>query len=154
MKIHIKSGAAQAYRNDRFVGDIPVQFSYVWITFLKTIEDTWLTVEPKHLFENQFNTAPLSSDAQKQAIERIDGVSESQYEQVLDLIQSTNGHRIMSYCVDEIIDDQRVNAQRCQWCGYSHTPVWDDVCHNCRRDDHLKPFFRIVLVGQVANQSR
>ena len=75
-----------------------------WKAMLKKIEGTWVVVETAHLFDNQFNTAP------------IPGVSES-------------GLRLMIEDVEMIEDDVRIGLFKCGYCGHSHNRTKE--CEKC-----------------------
>jgi hypothetical protein len=78
---------------------------------LEAVEGQWLEVETDHLFNDQFNTAP------------IPGVSE-------------NGLRLMLGDIVAIEDDARIGVVKCAWCaGYDHNH--DEACDNCGKSEYL-----------------
>ena len=83
-----------------------------WAKMLRAVEGKWLEVETDHLFDDQFNTAP------------IPGVSQ-------------NGMRIMIESVSEIEGDVRQGVIKCRWCyGYSSD---GKACDKCGKSEHLFP---------------
>lgn len=116
MKIKIHENAAKnyltrVYRHAR--PDCPMLHRPEWYEMLKKVEGTWLDVETKHLFSDQFNTAP------------IPGVSE-------------NGMRIMQADVVEIQDDERIGVSKCSWC-FGDDRNGKGKCGKCGKTDTLRP---------------
>lgn len=77
------------------------------------LEGKWIDVDTRFLFKDQFNTAPIPNVA-------------------------NNGVRIPIEYVDEIEDDERINHNRCSYCGYK-TLIFEKQCHNCLRTEYLEP---------------
>jgi hypothetical protein len=80
---------------------------------IRAIEGAWVPVETDHLFEDQFNTTPIS------------GVTK-------------NGMRILLRDVIEIRNDVRHGVIKCRWChGYDTTG--NGRCDECGKSDYLHP---------------
>jgi hypothetical protein len=98
-------------------------------TILKAVEGTWLDVETDHLFDDQFNTAP------------IPGVSES-------------GIRLMIEDVAAIEGDVRHGLVKCSWC-YGYDRNGDGACDKCGKTDYLAPLKALqpVLPNETATEA-
>ncbi len=107
MDILIKKNASTIY-----IRREPLTVNWDWASKLEEIEGMLIKVETEFLFKDQFNTAP------------IPGVSES-------------GMRIMQNVVEEVIDDERLNKVKCNWCGTVSNDN-DTVCLRCEKSEYLK----------------
>jgi hypothetical protein len=99
MYILIKKNAPDIYKKeinyDLRVKQVPTSLTKIeidWLDKLHNIRGFYLEVETKFLFNDQFNTAP---------IERI----------------SKTGLRVLAGIVEKVINDQRINKGRCNYCG-------------------------------------
>ncbi len=107
MNILIKKDASTIY-----IRREPMTVNWDWVNKLKEIEGKLIEVETEFLFEDQFNTVP------------IPGVSEG-------------GMRIMQNVVEEIIDDERLNKVKCNWCGAVSNDN-ETICPQCKKSEYLK----------------
>jgi len=105
MRVLVKEGAHN--RGLNFAAD-------GWRAAVKEIEGTWIEIETKCLFSDQFNTVPT----------RI----------------TKNGVRLMMCDVDAIEDDFRIGRSRCGWCG-KHCSSEYMFCPHCGQGS-LKPLLR------------
>ena len=117
MQIRIRENARSYY-----VGMCLCQhqcINWEWADKLDSIAGQTIEVETDYLFSDQFNTGP------------IPGVSDT-------------GMRIMQAYVSEVIDDRRIGAYRCHYCGNWHCSVtmeaFKGMCPTCGTSDHIKPF--------------
>lgn len=109
MRIKIKADAGVIYYRECYRHASPqcgMLHRPEFVKMLEQVQGAWLTVETKHLFKDQFNTAP------------VEGVSES-------------GLRIMENCVEEVEDDERIGKVRCNYCGHRQEGRTNDVCNHC-----------------------
>lgn len=107
MKIVIKENASDIYlKRERFP-------NMLWAETLSKIEGQTIEVETFYLFDNQYNTGPIS------------GVTEQ-------------GLRIMDESVEKVIDDERIGKVKCSWCGTSQPET--DKCINCGKTEYIKQF--------------
>lgn len=86
-------------------------FQFEWRKILDKVGGRTLVVATEFLFSDQFNTVP------------IPGVS-------------VGGIRVMNDMVEEIIDDVRPRAAKCNYCGWNALNVPDDrigkTCDKCK----------------------
>lgn len=85
MHIKIKNDAAQAYSDRNWFGKGAnrrrnPQFSLEWMKTLEAIQDTWINVELKYLFKNQYNTVPIEGVSDKGLRIHDDDVAEIDYQ--------------------------------------------------------------------------
>jgi len=111
MKIKILNNASEIYRSRAITNGF---LNDNWYETLKKIDNKILEVETKHLFHDQYNTAP------------IPGVSDI-------------GLRIMDSCVEKVIDDERPGKQLCRWCG-KISEASNKECPHCNSSEYLKTF--------------
>lgn len=144
MFIKIKPNAMALYRADFKNKAIP---SFLWSSVLKCIENEWLEVETKHLFGNQFNTAPLKGGQFDRCIARLDNYERlSILKEVEDSLKL--GLRVMIESVEYIVDDVRAGKGRCGYCGEvsqmnkicSHC----NVCPKCKQEKYIENFEKFL----------
>lgn len=123
MKIKIKDNAYSLYVSNVNCGN-EFCFNNKWSNILKAIQGKIIEVETKKLFKTQFNTVP------------IDGISK-------------NGLRIMISYVDYVIDDDRYNKMKCNYCGT--TQDISNKCIKCNKDNYLEIFDKNILDYQQKN---
>ena len=115
MEIKIKGNAHEIYAARVNTGHY-MSLNSEWYDMLKAVAGKTLVVETKHLFVDQFNTAP------------IEGVSKA-------------GMRIMVESVEEVIDDEREYMLKCNYCGQMSEVSWvtSRRCPHCTQGDYLVP---------------
>jgi len=115
MEIKIKGNAHEIYAARVNCGHY-MSLNSEWYDKLRAVAGKTLVVETKHLFKDQFNTAP------------VPGVSEL-------------GLRIMVESVEEVIDDEREYMLRCAYCGQMSEVGYVDSlrCPHCNQGDYLVP---------------
>ena len=123
MEIKIKGNAHEVYRARVNTGHHS-SFNLEWFNQLEAIAGKTIEVETKHLFKDQFNTAP------------IEGVSEI-------------GMRIMVESVEEVIDDEREYMLKCTYCGQMSEvgTVTSEVCPHCGQGAYLEPLSNSARVS-------
>ena len=82
-----------------------------WAEGMNKVAGTWVEVDTKFLFSNQFNT--------------VDGVGTDQ------------GLRVMASDVEAIKDDMRPYRKICRWC-HNHSPHVAKKCWKCGKEDHFE----------------
>lgn len=116
MKILLHENAAANYVHSCYKGarpDCARLHSEEFYEMLKKVQGKWLEVETDHLFNDQFNTAP------------IEGVSPL-------------GLRVAHSEVAAIEGDIRQGIKKCYWCfGYDRTGA--GFCDKCGKSEHLTP---------------
>ena len=125
MKIRVRQNAAAAYVHRCYRHAHPacgMLHRPEFAEMLRKLEGQWLEVETKHLFSDQFNTAP------------IPGVSDQ-------------GLRLMVQDIDAIEGDVRDGVIKCNWCGgYDHDH--DGACDGCGKSEYLEPLRPISPVAR------
>ena len=112
MKIKLFADASERYRVRCCMPAQPLDQRY--FEMLEAVDGQALEVETEHLFEDQYNTAPIT------------GVSD-------------NGLRVMDYLVEEVIDDARIGKMKCNYCGTSAEVAVS--CPKCGKSEYLKAFY-------------
>ena len=122
MYIKIKENASKLYQEEyplrykRGEGKIrDPQYNREWYLLLKKIEGKIIEVDTQYLFKDQFNTIPIPEI-------------------------SKDGLRIMENLVEKVINDQRPNYYRCNWCGHK-TPKTSPECENCGKSEYLEDLY-------------
>lgn len=115
MKIRLNDNAASNYVTRCYKGAHPAcgrLHNEEFAGMLKKVQGKWLKVETDHLFNDQFNTAPIK------------GVT-------------ALGLRVMHADVAEIKGDIRKGIKKCRWC-YGYDRENKGICDKCGSAEHLE----------------
>lgn len=144
MKIIISEKARSIYASEVNLGKTGF-WNQKWATILTLVAGLTLEVETRHLFRNQFNTAPLdvNTPGLQSNIEKFMAeYGDTEYNR--NLIDEAlrgicvSGLRIMESSVSEVIDDERPGKARCNWCG--QTSLDTGICSHCDNTEYLEVF--------------
>jgi hypothetical protein len=140
MMIKISQGAHSRARSVVNAG----QSSNEWQMMLLFIQDMWMRVETQHLFDSQYNVAPLTEREMipfranfEKNLGELGYGHEVAYlarmKEAAEKILMGNGPRIMNHDVVEVHNDQRPYFFKCYNCGeQSHKHLVDgDVTRPC-----------------------
>lgn len=136
MQIRIRKDANVRYcqRNTKHGGT----YNKHWDTILELVSGEVLEVETKCLFNNQFNTAPISEDTFVDFLfkyqDKREEITEYHDKLLMEAKKSLceTGLRIMEEDVDEVIDDIRPLYEKCDYCGEHRLKDPNNTpCPNC-----------------------
>lgn len=106
-----------------------------WSIIMLHLEGMWLPVENDYLFVDQFNVAPFDPEVMEMFVRNYESRQHKlfrynrkyllgQEDIAREIMRSGSGLRIMASSVEEIHNDRRPYALRCDYCArIYHTPV-------------------------------